>query len=98
MPVAPDDHGQEVPLLDGSRVNDMVSLLVHLATLTSDQEKDHNLSSIATAAQMALARVTNAISAVEFLSATVLMLQSTEERVRSWCGAWGTSLNSAVSG
>lgn len=82
VPVAPDDHGQEVPLLDGSRVNDMVSLLVHLATLTSDQEKDHNLSSIATAAQMALARVTNAISAVEFLSATVLMLQSTEERVK----------------
>ncbi|KAI6037989.1 hypothetical protein EDC04DRAFT_2699173 [Pisolithus marmoratus] len=74
--LVPGNRREQQQLPDGSSTNDLIVLLVNLATL-----QDSNLSSIISSAHVAITRVTNAISATEFLSAVAVILQSVEPKV-----------------
>ncbi|KAG6334786.1 hypothetical protein ID866_4304 [Astraeus odoratus] len=75
VPVADE---RQLPLVESSSTKDLISLLVSLATT---QVENDDLVTITSAAQVAIARVTNVISAGEFLSAVEVMLQSVEPQV-----------------
>ncbi|KAL4062956.1 hypothetical protein V8B97DRAFT_2026593 [Scleroderma yunnanense] len=79
LTISPLNNEQHFPQLEGNATKDLITLLVNLATL---QAKDNDLSIITSAAQLATTRVTNAISAGEFLIAVTVTLESTELRVK----------------
>ncbi|KAI6147846.1 hypothetical protein BKA82DRAFT_4145263 [Pisolithus tinctorius] len=74
--LVPGNRREQHQLLDGHSTDDLIALLIDLATL-----QDGELSTITSSLQVAITRVTNAISAAEFLSAVAVILRSAEPKV-----------------
>lgn len=74
--LVPGNRREQHQLLDGHSTDDLIALLIDLATL-----QDGELPTITSSLQVAITRVTNAISAAEFLSAVAVILRSAEPKV-----------------
>ncbi|KAI6117492.1 hypothetical protein EV401DRAFT_2197674 [Pisolithus croceorrhizus] len=74
--LVPGNRREQKQVPDGCNTDDLIALLVDLATL-----QDSDLSNITSFAQAAITRVTNAISAAEFLSTIAMILRSAEQKL-----------------
>ena len=63
-------------------ISDVVSLLVHLATLQGGSTPESNVDAISNAAQSTMSLSLSAMPATDFIKAVLTTLQSREERVR----------------
>ncbi|KAI6126293.1 hypothetical protein EDD16DRAFT_1553513 [Pisolithus croceorrhizus] len=74
--LVPGNRQEQKQLPDFCNTDDLIALLVDLATL-----QDSGLSNITSFARAAITRVTNTISAVDFLSTIAVILRSTEQKL-----------------
>ncbi|KAI5990429.1 hypothetical protein EDD15DRAFT_2388798 [Pisolithus albus] len=74
--LVPDNRREQKQLPARCNTDDLIALLVDLATL-----QDSNLSDITSPAQVAITRVINTIPAGEFLSTVAVILRSAEQKV-----------------
>jgi U3 small nucleolar RNA-associated protein 10 len=65
----------------GEAISDLVSLLVHMATLHGGSTPESNIDYISSAAQFTMSQSLSAIPATDFISAVLITLESNEKRV-----------------
>jgi U3 small nucleolar RNA-associated protein 10 len=73
-------HSRDAPT--GGAISDLVSLLIHLATLQGGSTPESNVDYISNAAQSTMSLSLGAMPAADFISAVLTTLESKEERVR----------------